>query len=138
MPNYKNPLAPGKDRQRVKTYNMTAEQLEQLTRDAQREGYTAAIYVCNAMYTAAMLTSMREAFGFGQKRLKKIHDKIQKNFRAIMDGDISYQDVAQALMDECRINLIIERPDGTLRDAMEIFKAAAETARHKLRIEVRR
>ena len=45
MPTYKNPLAPRPDKPKVKTYNMTAEQLEQLTRDAQREGYTAAIYV---------------------------------------------------------------------------------------------
>ena len=128
-------MAPRRDKAKVKTYNMTAEQLEQMRRDAQREGYTAAIYVCNAMYTAAMLTSLRECLGFGQQRLKFIHDQVQKNFAAIRDGEISYQDVAQALMDECRVNLIIERPDGTLRDAMEIFRAAAESSRHVIRME---
>lgn len=115
MSTYNNPLLPKARRERVATYNMTAEQLEQLTRDAQREGYTEAIYICNAMYTAAMLTSLRECLGFGQRRLKYIHDKVQKNFEALRDGEISYQDVAQALMDECRINLVIERPDGLRR-----------------------
>lgn len=132
--NYTNPLAPKRKRERVATYNMTAEQLEQLTRDAQREGYTKAIYICNAMYTAAMLTSLRECLGFGQRRLKYIHDQVQKNFAAIRDGEISYSDIAQALMDECRINLVIERPDGVSKDIQEIFAAMGKQPWHKLRI----
>ena len=131
---YNNPLLPKARRERVATYNMTAEQLEQLTRDAQREGYTEAIYICNAMYTAAMLTSLRECLGFGQRRLKYIHDQVQKNFEAIRDGEISYQDVAQALMDECRINLIIERPDGVSKDIQDIFAAMGKQPWYKLRI----
>lgn len=134
MSNYNNPLLPKARRERVATYNMTAEQLEQLTRDAQREGYAAAIYICNAMYTAAMLTSLRECLGFGQRRLKYIHDHVQKNFAAIRDGEISYADIAQALMDECRINLIIERPDGVSKDIQEIFAAMGKQPWHRLRI----
>lgn len=132
--NYNNPLLPKARRERVATYNMTAEQLEQLTRDAQREGYTEAIYICNAMYTAAMLTSLRECLGFGQRRMKYIHDQVQKNFAAIRDGEISYADIAQALMDECRINLIIERPDGVSKDIQEIFAAMGKQPWHRLRI----
>lgn len=138
MSNYNNPLLPKARRERVATYNMTAEQLEQLTRDAQREGYTEAIYICNAMYTAAMLTSLRECLGFGQRRLKYIHDKVQKNFEALRDGEISYQDVAQALMDECRINLVIERPDGLRRSAEELFAAIAKAERRKVVLDVAR
>lgn len=136
MSNYNNPLLPKARRERVATYNMTAEQLEKLTRDAQREGYTEAIYICNAMYTAAMLTSLRECLGFGQRRLKYIHDQVQKNFAAIRDGEISYADIAQALMDECRINLIIERPDGVSKDIQEIFEAMGKQPWHRLRIRV--
>lgn len=134
MPNYKNPLEAKKDKPKVKTYNFTAEQLQQYQDAAQREGYAAAIYICNAMYTAAMLTSLRECLGFGQRRLKYIHDQVQKNFAAIRDGEISYSDIAQALMDECRINLIIERPDGVSKDIQEIFAAMGKQPWHKLRI----
>lgn len=138
MSNYNNPLLPKARRERVATYNMTAEQLEQLTRDAQREGYTEAIYICNAMYTAAMLTSLRECLGFGQRRLKYIHDHVQKNFEALRDREISYQEVAQALMDECRINLVIERPDGLRRSAEELFAAIAKAERRKVVLDVAR
>ena len=134
MPNYKNPLAAKKDKPKTKTYNFTAEQLRQYQDAAQREGYAAAIYICNAMYTAAMLTSLRECLGFGQRRLKYIHDQVQKNFAAIRDGEISYADIAQALMDECRINLIIERPDGVSNDIQDIFAAIGKQPWHKLRI----
>lgn len=134
MPNYKNPLAAKKDKPKTKTYNFTAEQLQQYQDAAQREGYAAAIYICNAMYTAAMLTSLRECLGFGQRRLKYIHDQVQKNFAAIRDGEISYSDIAQALMDECRINLIIERPDGVSKDIQEIFAAMGKQPWHRLRI----
>ncbi len=134
MPNYKNPLAK-KDKPKVKTYNFTAEQLRQYQDAAQREGYAAAIYICNAMYTAAMLTSLRECLGFGQRRLKFIHDQVQKNFAAIRDGEISYSDIAQALMDECRINLIIERPDGVSKDIRDIFAAMGQQPWYKLRIK---
>lgn len=138
MSNYNNPLLPKARRERVATYNITAEQLEQLTRDAQREGYTEAIYICNAMYTAAMLTSLRECLGFGQRRLKYIHDHVQKNFEALRDREISYQEVAQALMDECRINLVIERPDGLRRSAEELFAAIAKAERRKVVLDVAR
>lgn len=131
---YNNPLLPKARRERVATYNMTADQLKAMEDAAQRRGYTAAIYICNAMYTAAMLTSLRECLGFGQRRLKYIHDQVQKNFAAIRDGEISYADIAQALMDECRINLIIERPDGVSKDIQEIFAAMGKQPWHRLRI----
>lgn len=136
MPEYKNPLASKREKPKVKTYNFTAEQLQQYQDAAQRRGYTEAIYICNAMYTAAMLTSLRECLGFGQRRLKYIHDKVQKNFEALRDGEISYQDVAQALMDECRINLVIERPDGLRRSAEELFAAIAKAERRKVVLDV--
>ena len=136
MSNYNNPLLPKPKRERVATYNFTADQLKAREDAAQRRGYTEAIYICNAMYTAAMLTSLRECLGFGQRRLKYIHDQVQKNFAAIRDGEISYADIAQALMDECRINLIIERPDGVSKDIQEIFAAMGKQPWHRLRIRV--
>lgn len=131
---YNNPLLPKPKRERVATYNFTADQLKAMEDAAQMRGYTEAIYICNAMYTAAMLTSLRECLGFGQRRLKYIHDQVQKNFAAIRDGEISYADIAQALMDECRINLVIERPDGVSKDIQEIFAAMGKQPWHRLRI----
>ena len=135
---YNNPLAPKRDKPKTKTYNFTAEQLQEMEERAKMAGYTEAIYICNAMYTAAMLTSLRECLGFGQRRLKWIHDQVQKNFAALRDREISYLDVAQALMDECRINLIIERPDGLRRSADELFEAIAKAEKRKVVLDVAR
>ena len=132
MPDYKNPLAAKKDKPKVKTYNFTEEQLRQYQDAAQREGYAAAIYICNAFYTVALLTVLRDKSGYGLVRLKRTHDDIQKLFGEIMEGRVSYEDLAQALLDECNINLIVERPEGTPKDAMEIFRAAAESAKHRI------
>lgn len=131
---YTNPLE--QKREHVATYNMTVDQIKAMEDAAQRRGYTEAIYICNAMYTAAMLTSLRECLGFGQRRLKYIHDQVQKNFAAIRNGEISYADIAQALMDECRINLVIERPDGLRRSAEELFAAIAKAERRKVVLDV--
>lgn len=135
---YNNPLLPKPKRERVATYNFTADQLKAMEDAAQMRGYTEAIYICNAMYTAAMLTSLRECLGFGQRRLKYIHDQVQKNFEALRDREISYQEVAQALMDECRINLVIEKPDGLRRSADELFAAIAKAERRKVVLDVAR
>ena len=39
-----------------------------------------------------------------------------------------------ALMDECRINLVIERPDGVSKDIQDIFEAMGKQPWYKLRI----
>lgn len=127
---YKNPLLP--KREKTKTYNMTEKALEDVAKTAQMEGYRTAIYICNAFYTVALLTVLRDKSGYGQVRLKRTHDDIQKLFGEIMEGRVSYEDLAQVLMDECNINLIVERPEGTPKDAMEIFRAAAESAKHRI------
>ena len=131
---YKNPLVP--KREKTKTYNMTEKALEDVAKTAQMEGYRTAIYICNAFYTVALLTVLRDKSGYGQVRLKRTHDDIQKLFGEIMEGRVSYEDLAQVLMDECNINLIVERPEGTPKDAMEIFRAAAESAKHRISMKI--
>lgn len=131
---YKNPLVP--KREKTKTYNMTEKALEDVAKTAQMEGYRTAIYICNAFYTVALLTVLRDKSGYGQVRLKRTHDDIQKLFGEIMEGRVSYEDLAQVLLDECNINLIVERPEGTPKDAMEIFRAAAESAKHRISMKI--
>lgn len=73
-----------------------------------------------------MLTVLRDTLGYGQRRLKHIFERVQKLFGEVMDGYVSYADLAQTLYDECRINLVIERPDGVRQDAMEVYRAAGK------------
>ena len=97
-------------REETPTYQMTREGLDKLAGNARRAGYADAIYICNALYSAAMLTVLRDTLGYGQRRLKLIFERVQKLFGEVMDGYVSYADLAQTLYDECRINLVIERP----------------------------
>lgn len=96
MPNYKNPLAAKKDKPKVKTYNFTAEQLEQMREAARRDGLRAGVYACNAMYSVALLQALRDGLGFGKNRLKAAFERVQMLFGQIVAGEISYEDMAAA------------------------------------------
>ena len=124
MAKYANALTPRE--KKTPTYQMTREGLDKLAGSARRAGYADAIYICNALYSAAMLTVLRDTLGYGQRRLKHIIERVQKLFGELMDGYVSYADLAQTLYDECRINLVIERPDGVRQDAMEVYRAAGK------------
>ena len=120
MSKYANTLA-ARSAARVPTYNMTAEQLEQMREAARRDGLRAGIYACNAMYSVALLQALRDGLGFGKNRLKAAFERVQMLFGQIVAGEISYEDMAAALQDECGIRLTVERPEGTPVDAMELF-----------------
>lgn len=57
-----------------------------------------AIYICNALYSAAMLTVLRDTLGYGQRRLKHIFERVQKLFGEVMDGYVSYADWRRRFM----------------------------------------
>lgn len=120
MSKYANTLA-ARSAARVPTYNMTAEQLEQMREAARRDGLRAGVYACNAMYSVALLQALRDGLGFGKTRLKAAFERVQMLFGQIVAGEISYEDMEAALQDECGIRLTVERPEGTPVDAMELF-----------------
>lgn len=121
MPKYFYDLHPD-PKPKKPTYNMTMDQLEEMSRKARLEGIKIGIYYCNAMYSAAMLQGIRDVLGYGQKRLKRMFDRVQFLFNQISAGEISYKDIADALMDECKVNIIIERPDGLPQNAEDVFR----------------
>ena len=120
MSRYANTLA-AHSAARVPTYHMTAAQLEQMREAARRDGLRAGIYACNAMYSVALLQALRDGLGCGKNRLKAAFERVQMLFGQIVAGEISYEDMAAALQDECGIRLTVERPEGTPVDAMELF-----------------
>ncbi len=137
MPDYKNPLVPKKDKQKKPTYNFTAYQLDQLKTEYKRQGQAEAIPVMMAMYSVAHLLSLNAHRGYGVKRMKDDHDHLQKTFAALRDGDISYSDAAQALIDDYGVNLMIESPDGRSLNASEVFKTL-EKAKYSVKMEVKK
>lgn len=119
-----------------KTYNMTDEQLQLMQQDAKREGLRAGTYAANAMYSIAMLLVLRDHLGFGQKRLTRVFRAVQKLFDEIAADELAYKDAAEALRDECGVNLIIERPQGTPVDAMNLFRKI-EVAKAGYHVKIR-
>lgn len=97
MSKYANTLA-ARSAARVPTYNMTAEQLEQMREAARRDGLRAGVYACNAMYSVALLQALRDGLGFGKNRLKAAFERVQMLFGQIVAGEISYEDMAAVLL----------------------------------------
>lgn len=135
MARFENPLAPVK-KDRVPTYNMRRAELDDMCRRATHDGMAAGLYLCNAMYSSAMLTVLRDTLGYGQKRLWRIFDRVQKLFGEIVEGRISYLDLAQTLYEECHVRLIVEKPDGVKQEALDLFEGLERPAR--VRLEVRK
>lgn len=121
---------------RTPTYNMTQEQLDALRREAHREGMRAGTYAANAMYSVSLLLALRDTFGFGSERLSRAFRAVQKLFDEIAADEIAYRDAAQALRDECGINLTIERPKGAPVDALDMFHQM-ELAKAGYRVKLR-
>ena len=121
---------------KVATYNMTQEQIDQIKREAQREGLRAGTYAANAMYSVALLLALRDVFGFGSERLTRAFRAVQKLFDEIASDEVAYKDAAQALRDECHINLIIERPGKTPTDVLDMFYKM-ELAKAGYRVKLR-
>lgn len=122
MEKFENPLRVEK-KQRVPTYNMTLAQLDKIRDDARREGIPDAIYICNSMYSAAMLIALRDTFGFGTDRLKRAFYSAQNYFDQLYSGNLQWRDVSAALRDECGINLIIERTGNSDVDVDSMFRS---------------
>ena len=136
MATYKNPLAPER-KEREPTYNMRRKELETLAKRATVDGMSAGLYICNAMYSAAMLTVLRDTLGYGQIRLQRIFERVQKLFYEVVEHRISYTDLAQVLMDECRINLVVEKPDGVRQDVLDLFAELQQPTRITLEVKRR-
>lgn len=135
MAKFNSPIAVEK-RERVPTYNMTQAQIDQIKREARREGMRAGTYAANAMYSVALLLALRDTFGFGNERLTRAFRAVQKLFDEIAADEIAYRDAAQALKDECGINLTIERPRGAPVDALDMFHQM-ELAKTGYRVKLR-
>lgn len=121
MSAFKNPLAPAK-RERVPTYNMTQAQIDAVREEGFRAGISTGMYYTNGMLSSAWLLQLRDTFGFGQRRLQRVFSRVQENFNSIVAGLISYDDMGKVLLDECRIRLTVEKPDGVREDMWEIFR----------------
>lgn len=138
MPDYKNPLVPKK--QKTPTYAMTDAAIEDIRRQARADGVDAGmrrgVDMCNAIYSVVMLSALRDQLGFGQKRLARMFELVQKRFSEIAEHRIVYTDLAQMLLDECHINLTIESVNGGTKSALDFFEDIQRPA--KIQLEVRK
>jgi len=135
MAKFDSPISVPK-RERVPTYNMTQAQIDAIKQETRRDGMRAGTYAANAMYSVALLLVLRDRLGYGQTRLARIFNAVQKIFDEIASDEVAYKDAAQALRDECHINLIIERPGKTPTDVLDMFYKM-ELAKAGYRVKLR-
>lgn len=120
MAKFKSPIQI--DKPKTVTYNLTVEQIEQIRHEGRKEGMRAGSYIANAMYSVAMLLALRDLLGFGRIRLSRIFKRVQQNFAWFVQDELAYSDGSKALLEECGINLVIERPNGTPVNAWDLFR----------------
>lgn len=125
MSNFNLPDAFAAKKEKTKTYVFNGKTLDEHDDRVREKVMPTAVYVCNLMYSMAMLLAIRDELGFGTQRLAKLFNRVQKNFNAIVSGHLNYYDMAKQMRDECKINLVVERPDNVKIDADDIYRAVS-------------
>ena len=136
MPDYKNPLAPKKDKQKKPTYNMTKEQLDWALAEAKNQGIIEGVYVCNAMCTVSLLKMLRDREGYGRMRIADRFRYFQDTLEGIRKNYLTYYDIYKAMTEELKINLTIQRPDGSKEDLEDLFRQLEKSQHQKIVMEV--
>ena len=136
MPDFKNPLAPKREKPKKPTYNFTAEQIDQMIKDAEHRAFCDAIYICNAMCSVAVIKMLRDHLGFGmERRIPDAFRFYQGVFESVRDGYINYFDCVDNFRDELKLRLHAERPDGVRDNLEELFKRVAKAEKRKIVME---
>lgn len=136
MPNYKNPLAPRRDKPKTPTYNMTKEQLDWALAEAKNQGIIEGVYVCNAMCTVSLLKMLRDREGYGRMRIADRFRYFQDTLEGIRKNYLTYYDIYKTMTKELKINLTIQRPDGSKEDLEDLFRQLEKSQHHKIVMEV--
>lgn len=136
MPNYKNPLAPRRDKPKKPTYNMTKEQLDWALAEAKNQGIIEGVYSCNAMCTVSLLKMLRDREGYGRMRIADRFRYFQDTLEGIRKNYLTYYDIYKAMTEELKINLTIQRPDGSKEDLEDLFRQLEKSQHKKIVMEV--
>lgn len=136
MPNYKNPLAPKKDKQKKPTYNMTKEQIDWMIAEAKNQGVIEGFYACNAMCTVSLLKMLRDREGYGRKRVSNRFEYFQSTLEGVRGNYLSYYDIYKTMTEELKITLTMQRPDGSKEELEDLFRQLEKSQHHKIVMEV--
>lgn len=137
MAKFKNPLVPEKRPPSEPIYNIKKSELDRIRHEERVRGLHAGAYAANAMFTVAMLFELHDTLGWGHVRLRRILERVQKLFNSIADHTVNYAEIAEVLRDECEINLVIERPDDTAVDALDMFLTMADADRKAHAVKIK-
>lgn len=137
MAKFKNPLVPEKRPPSEPIYNIKKSELDRIRHEERVRGLHAGAYAANAMFTVAMLFELHDTLGWGHVRLRRILERVQKLFNSIADHTVNYAEIAEVLRDECEINLVIERPDDTAVNALDMFLTMADADRKAHAVKIR-
>ena len=137
MAKFKNPLVTERKPPKEPIYNIPKSQLDGMLLRERKNGFRAGVTAGNVMYAVSMLFELRDTLGWGRLRLLRILGRVQKLFESIADKSVNYAELAEVIRDECNINLIIERPDGSSVTAMQMFNAMVEADRKAYTVKIR-
>lgn len=90
------------ERRRLAKKGVTSEDLKFIYQTTKDE----AIKLSVKNYTAAFALVLRDKWGFGETRMKRILGQIQEQFDAINQGYVNCDDIIKVLSEEC--NILIE------------------------------
>lgn len=136
MPDYKNPLAPRREKPKKPTYNMTAEQIDWMIAEAKNQGIIEGVYVSNAMCTVSLLKMLRDLEGYGRVRIADRFNYFQSTREGIQKNYLTYLDIHKSMTEELKIKLVIERPDGSKEDLEDLFRILEKSQHQKIVMEV--
>lgn len=87
------------ERRKQSRIGITAKELKQLDISIKQESIKFTV----EMYSVAVAMVLRDKYGFGEVRMKRIMKEITEQFEMITEGYVSLDDMKKVLLEEVKI-----------------------------------
>ena len=87
------------ERRKQSRIGITAKELKQLDNSIKQESIKFTV----EMYSVAVAMVLRDKYGFGEVRMKRIMKEITEQFEMITEGYVSLDDMKKVLLEEVKI-----------------------------------
>lgn len=91
-----------------KKADLEAMKLEAIVKAEIRKAYSQGLYAGTGNALTMMCYILRNRFGFGKKRFRRIYDEAKYLNECIDEGRLTLDDMHQALIDECEMDIYKE------------------------------
>ena len=95
-----------KTRDKVPTYNFTAQQIEATYMKGYNKGRQDSIEKASQYSMTVPIMVLRDEFGFGQKRLDKFLESYMELFNSIEEGWLDLDDIVDTINEETNVTIV--------------------------------